>query len=1189
MKRQFPQDKFRVNLSLFHRHCPRTLIFAATIPGDQDLQGRLKVDKKQACTTTSEKRSFDKRSPGDGISMSHLLNSPQEGGRTASTEETLQNSSSESKLCLGERTETFQSESPKVDISTFDVPNRTADGRDCNQAGENVKPDRSEGENNLASVSSEVTKKEDGKATTCRRRKTIEIKQPTRSSQRKCRKVVHTESSTDEEEQKEPSKKHFCFYCQKPFTQLEKHLEKKHAEETDVTHAIHFPRGSKVRQTSLDQIRDKGDYEQRAKALRKGGDEKVVTQTEVKSPKICVRDFLPCQHCFTFYRKTDLWRHEQSCKARKGDDKSSETPNVETAGQSATSHILPMSEFLPDGCREIIRTMHQDNIARHIVHDPLICKYGSALLAKYGHDKSQFAYVGQKMRQLGRFMIAINELDSSVHYLHQLCSPSRFELAVDGAKKASGFDPSCSRFKTFSLVSKIGYSLKRAAEIAFGESRMTEDRLTEGEVKAFIQLVDTKWSQRFSRRSLASSSSKPEVPMVEVDASGVTEDLIKLHRFIADEGDEARRELRHDPSVTNWKKLSEATLADVCLFNRTRVGNIGRLLLQTYAGKKLWGAFLPSADQIKKCTKLEIEVSGHLTRVELEGQFGRNMLVLLTERMTSSLDLLVENRQDAGVSKSNPYLFARTEGQSFIRGLDCFRRAAVECGVKNPEALLSPVLREQIACCWQLMSLSQCELDRVAGLLGKSSQECYALTKNASQLEEASKHLLQLDRMRPPVPANAAGKGTPSKSVVKRRPWNEREQAAVKHRMSDFLKRMKVPGKKDCNACIAAEPDLAGRSWTDVKNYVHNSIQTIRRRSNHHKEAGNGRTLKPKRLIEEVQRTDLDDASAGCSLSSGLPDQLRENENCCMAVPPQEPNPYTPELPLSYMSICSPNANMIHTSPPLMSTFTPLNATDTQVVPTYTPLSTTSALMSPVYASETDSIHPMAPSYSPNTSNMPPPVYADPLNSSMLPSFGVPGTSMLPTFTTLKSPSPPMVPAFSSAFSSAFSDQSGMVSSFTALNHSTAPSYPVSSPRTSMSAQVVPTVHRGSVQDKAAPTSPVHQKPSHKQSPSTTKPQKRHKRLWSTEEQVAVRRQFGDLCKLVKVPGKKDCDACLAAEPALSSRTWREVKYYVHNNIQSMKRRGLVAAMPKLFEEPKQELQTPASNAEWDGPVYLSL
>lgn len=109
---------------------------------------------------------------------------------------------------------------------------------------------------------------------------------------------------------------------------------------------------------------------------------------------------------------------------------------------------------------------------------------------------------------------------------------------------------------------------------------------------------------------------------------------------------------------------------------------------------------------------LELDLGSSFTRLELEGQYGRNMLVLLTDRMLLSIDLLIENREQAGVSKSNPYLFARTEGPSFIRGLDCFRRCAMECGVKNPDTLLSSSLREQIASCWQLMSLSEVEVDR---------------------------------------------------------------------------------------------------------------------------------------------------------------------------------------------------------------------------------------------------------------------------------------------------------------------------------------------------------------------------------------------------------------------------------------------------------------------------------------------
>lgn len=581
--------------------------------------------------------------------------------------------------------------------------------------------------------------------------KTTENREPTRLSLRTCKKVLQTTPSIVDEERRESSKKHFCLYCKMAFSQLAKHLERKHAEETDVAHAIHFPKGSKVRQNLLDQIRNKGDYEHNCQVL-KSGEGEIVTKKQVKKPSISVRDFLPCQHCFAFYRKTDLWRHERSCKARKGEEKSSEGAK-RTRGHGAASRLLPMSEFLTGGCEEIIHIMHQDDISRHIRNDPLICKYGNALSAKYDHDKSQFAYIAQKMRELGRFVLAVNELDKSVKYLHEICLPSRFELAVEGVKKVSGFDPSSSKFKTISLVSKIGYSLKRAAEIAFGESRMTEDSESESEVKKFIQLLDTKWSESFSRKTLISSL-KQEVKKVEVDKSTMTEDLMKLHRYITAEGDEARKELKESPSLSTWKKLSEATLADVCLFNRGRVGNIGRLLLQTYIQRKSKGTFMLSTDQIRKSTKLELELGSNLTRLELEGQYGRNMLVLLTERMVLSIDLLAESRAQAGVSKTNPYLFARTEGPSFIRALDCFRRAAMECGVKNPEALLSSSLREQIASCWQLMSLNECELDQVAKLLGKSSQECYRLLKSASQLEEVSKQLLKMDRTLPSIPVS---------------------------------------------------------------------------------------------------------------------------------------------------------------------------------------------------------------------------------------------------------------------------------------------------------------------------------------------------------------------------------------------------------------------------------------------------
>ncbi|XP_024141814.1 M-phase phosphoprotein 8 isoform X2 [Oryzias melastigma] len=1028
--------------------------------------------------------------------------------------------------------------------------------------------------------------KEGIKKPSLRPRKTMQIQQPTRTSLRTRKKVLYTKPSKAKKEKGRSWKKHVCLYCKMAFKQLAKHLEQKHSEETDVSNAIRLPKGSKVRQKLLDQIRNKGNFE--LPHVLEDDKEEIVPKMHLEKPISSVRDFLPCQFCFALYRNTDLWRHERSCKVSK-EVKSSENSKT-TKEKEFASGLLPVSDFLTETCNEIINVMHQDEISRHIRTDPLICKYGNALSVKYANDKSQFSYIAQKMRELGRFVLAVNELDKSVKYLHEVCLPSRFELAVEGVKRVGGFDPSSSKFKTISLVTKIGYSLKRAAEIAFGESRMTEDRKTEDEVKTFIQLLDTKWNESFSRKVIIQSV-KQEVKKVEIDKSTVTEDLVKLHKFITSEQDSATKDLKESPSMSTWKKLCEATLADVCLFNRGRVGNIGRLLLQTYAQRKIKGTFIPSADQVRKITKLEEALGSTFTRLELEGQYGRNMLVLLTDRMASSLDLLVESRDQAGVSKTNPYLFARTEGPSFIRGLDCFRRSAVECGVKNPEALLSSSLRDQVATCWQLMSLRESELDDVSKIVGRSSQECHILSQNTSQLEELSKLLLKMDRTRPSSPANTTKEGT-GRKPLKRRPWSEKEQAAVKHYLSEFISSMKVPGKKECNACIAAEPDLEQRSWTDVKNYIHNTLQTLRRRKNQQKPDKTVDVSNPKSPKAAVQNTnEVTEETSIFTMTTVNPDQLSESPNCCIAVSLpnlRESLPFSHDMTSSYSSMCSTNIDMLHTNQSLLSSFTPLNSTDNQVVPTFTPHNTTDSLMS-VYAPENGGSLSMSSLYTQNTSCLlPPPLYSphDITHSPMIPSFTTfnpPSTSMVPTYTDLNVSSASMP---INSFSTLNDRCRPFVSPFTSLNHSNTPAYPTNPHRTPTVAQVVPSIHTPCASDSTLVVQENKQmcSPESQVNP-TVKTQKRSKRLWNEDEQAAVKRQLGDFSKLVKVPGKKDCDACLAAEPALSTRTWREVKYFVHNSIQSLKRRGHdIASKPSTPQEPDTQIDT-----DWDGPVYLSL
>ncbi|XP_028291800.1 M-phase phosphoprotein 8 isoform X1 [Gouania willdenowi] len=1012
-----------------------------------------------------------------------------------------------------------------------------------------------------------------------RHKKNSVRKQPTRSSQRTCRKVLEKTPGSEEEDEVETTCiKHFCIYCKMSFIQLAKHLERKHAEETDVAHAIHFPKESKLRQTLLDQIQKKGEYEHKRQVLK--GDAEDVTKKSTTNPAVCVRDFLPCQHCFKFYRKVELWSHKQSCTSRK-DDHNSLDETLKSLMQSTDSQ---MSNYQNESCKEFVQIMNQDDISKHVMDDPLICKFGNTLLAKYGHDNSQFVYIAQQMKELGRFVLTVNKLDKTVKYLHEICLPSKFEKAVEGVKNLCGFDPRSTNNESISLVSKLGFCLKQAAEIALKESRMAEDSETETELKKFIQLLDIRWTECFSKKE-PTSSQKQNVSTEEVDTSTIVEDLMKLHTFIRKEEDEAIRDLTETPSLSIWKKLSEAILADVCLFNRGRVGNIGRLLLDTYSHKRSRGPFAPSPDHIRKSTKLELSLCSCFTRVELEGQYGRKVLVLLTERMVSSINLLIEKRQQAGVSRANPYLFARTEGPSFVRALDCFRRAAMECGVKNPEALLSSTPRELISSIWQLMSLCECELDRVAELVGKSCQECYTLPTNASLLKEVNDILVKMDLLPSSNSPRSTKDGTLQKPPIKRKPWSEKEQIAVKRCMSEFISRMKVPGKKECNACIAREPDLAERSWTDVKNFVHNTLQTIRRRNIQHKSDKNGNVLKGSKAEVQLEETNLVDTTVMCGLTTINQDHLSDGANSRLTAA----SPFSQELTSSYATLCSTSIDMVFSSQPLISSFTPLNATDTQVVPTYSPHNTTNALMPSEYTSENSKVLPLSPLYH-NSTTIPSPMYSpqdttgSPLTLSYT-SFDTPSTSMLPTFTQLNTLSASMTPTFAS-----LDVIRPAISSFTPLNHSVTTGYHSNPPQANPTAQVVPTTIGSSVSDRSKVTqntAPVASAGS--QATPADKPQKRMKRLWSEEEQAAVRRQFGDLCKLVKIPGKKDCDACLAAEPLLGTRTWREVKYFVHNSIQSLKRRGHVVASIQTVEPGPVNQSTHISSTELDGPVYLSL
>lgn len=61
---------------------------------------------------------------------------------------------------------------------------------------------------------------------------------------------------------------------------------------------------------------------------------------------------------------------------------------------------------------------------------------------------------------------------------------------------------------------------------------------------------------------------------------------------------------------------------------------------------------------------------------------------------------------------------------------------------------------------------------------------------------------------------------------------------------------------------------------------------------------------------------------------------------------------------------------------------------------------------------------------------------------------------------------------------------------------------------------------------------------------------------WTGDDVKAVEKHMMHFITSCKVPGKRDCESCLQAEPvALKDRDWVAIKYYIHNRIIALKRK----------------------------------
>ncbi|XP_071837289.1 uncharacterized protein [Apostichopus japonicus] len=532
-------------------------------------------------------------------------------------------------------------------------------------------------------------------------------------------------------------KHQFCVFCMEQKAKLGRHFQSMHAHEPEVQEAFSFSKNSKERKELLQILTNKGNHSHNIEVLNSG----TGILIPYKRPPFSVpfERYLPCENCFGYFYDGDMWKHTKKCPAKQSHS------GRNNGLRSRCSLLLPLATKVDEQFKvKVIGIMRRDNISIICRNDEMILTLGQRLFAKLGTDSHNGQYVSQKMREVGRLLKNIQEVDPSLKTLAECIRPSCFDKVVEAVRKCAVYNSSTQQYQIPSLALKLGHSLKKCAAI----QKVAGIKLEDGELKdyaeRFEELCNLEWADSVSSHALSTlyqrKWNKPTI-------LPLSEDVVNLHKHLNVKITESTKRLSTDPDKLAWYSLATATMAKIILFNRRRSGEVQRMPLEDYQRCNTH----TNEDILEDLTEWEKKLCQQLSRVETKGKRGRKVPILLTSEMKEAADTLVETRSSVGVSSTNRYMFARPTlgSKTPLRGSDCLSKMALESGAKCPSALTSTKLRKHIATVSQLFCLKRHELDILANFLGhdiRVHREYYRLPDDTLQMTKVARLLLAMEK-----------------------------------------------------------------------------------------------------------------------------------------------------------------------------------------------------------------------------------------------------------------------------------------------------------------------------------------------------------------------------------------------------------------------------------------------------------
>ena len=234
-------------------------------------------------------------------------------------------------------------------------------------------------------------------------------------------------------------KRKYCFFCKEAVPNISRHLIGFHPREPEVMQLFSL-RQSKSRQkdflTGILKLKCMGNFLHNVEVFQEGHSDIAVA----KQPKkiLPVTDYLPCLYCYGLYVQHELWTHCESCKLR-GDSAGFESNKL-----LSLSTALLESACLPEGEEAWLREVRQfvlpqeerDDISNTIGKDRLILRFGALLKSRFSRNRA--VEISQKLIQLGKLVLALQENYPGEKYLEDFISGDGFDQVVKTSERLGG-------------------------------------------------------------------------------------------------------------------------------------------------------------------------------------------------------------------------------------------------------------------------------------------------------------------------------------------------------------------------------------------------------------------------------------------------------------------------------------------------------------------------------------------------------------------------------------------------------------------------------------------------------------------------------------------------------------------------------------------------------------------------------